>query len=298
MKIDRLISIIMVLNNKEKVTAKELSEKFNVSIKTITRDMRTIEEAGIPIISYQGYDGGYGIIDTYKVNKASMTKGEVALLKSLLDGINETYKNKEVISLIDKFSLVEEENKNNFLIDFSKWGKGKEITEKINLLDHAINKNNYIEFEYSNMNGEKTKRKVEGYKIIFKALHWYIYAYCLEKKEMRIFKLDRIKNLNILKENFEEREIETENLFKEEIEKIEIKLKVSKEIKNAIEENFSDYEILKEEENEMIIKVKFPYSRWIDSMILGFGDKLEVLEPIFLREKIKKKIFNMQKRYE
>lgn len=101
MKIDRLISIIMALNNKEKVTAKELSEKFNVSIKTITRDMRTIEEAGIPIISYRGYDGGYGIIDTYKVNKASMTKGEVTLLKSLLDGINETYKNKEVISLMN-----------------------------------------------------------------------------------------------------------------------------------------------------------------------------------------------------
>ena len=96
MKIDRLISIIMILNNKERVTAKELSKKFDVSIKTIQRDIETIEMAGIPIVSYKGHEGGYEIIEGYRVNKASMTKNEVALLKNLLDGINETYRNKDV----------------------------------------------------------------------------------------------------------------------------------------------------------------------------------------------------------
>lgn len=85
MKIDRLISIIMILNNKERVTAKELSEKFEVSTKTIQRDIDTIEMAGIPIVSYKGHEGGYGIIDSYRVDKASMTKNEIELLKSLLD---------------------------------------------------------------------------------------------------------------------------------------------------------------------------------------------------------------------
>lgn len=299
MKIDRLISIIMMLNNKERVTAKELSEKFNVSTKTITRDIETIELAGIPIVSYKGHDGGYGIIDTYKVNKASMTQKEITLLKSLLEGIKETYKNKEVLSLINKFSSIEEkENKNNFIIDFSKWGKGKEITEKINIIDNAINKRKYIEFQYTNMSGKKSIRKIEPYKIIFKALHWYIYAYCTLKEEMRIFKLTRMKNLNVSEEEFEPKDIETEMLFKgEDLEKIEIIFKAKKEIKAVLEENFSVYEILEEDKEEFIIKTLFPYNNWVDSMILGFGDKMEVLEPEFLRERIKEKIKNMESLY-
>ena len=123
MKIDRLISIIMILNNKERVTAKELSERFEVSIKTIQRDIETIEMAGIPIVSYKGHEGGYEIIEGYRVNKASMTKNEVALLKNLLDGINETYRNKDVLSLINKLEVIDSNSTegNRFIIDFSRW---------------------------------------------------------------------------------------------------------------------------------------------------------------------------------
>lgn len=301
MKIDRLISIIMILNNKERVTAKELSEKFEVSTKTIQRDIDTIEMAGIPIVSYKGHEGGYGIIDSYRVDKASMTKNEIELLKSLLEGINETYKNKEVLSLINKFTAIEVnkgENRNNFIIDFSRWGKNGELTDKINILDNAIVKGRYIKFDYGNINGESSNRKIEPYKIIFKALNWYIYGYCTLRNEMRVFKVSRIKNLESLDEEFISREVRVNNLFKEpELETIEIIFRVKKEARILLDDNFPTYEIINENDKNITVKINTPYNNWVYSMILGFGDNIEVLEPKFLREKIINKIKAMNNLY-
>lgn len=300
MKIDRLISIIMILNNKERVTAKELSEKFEVSTKTIQRDIETIERAGIPIVSYKGHEGGYGIIESYRVDRASMTKNEIELLKSLLEGINETYKNEEVLSLINKFTAIEVnkgENRNNFIIDFSRWGKSGELTDKINILDNAIMKGRYIKFDYNNINGESSNRKIEPYKIIFKALNWYIYGYCTLKNEMRVFKVSRIRNL-VLDGEFIYREVRTNNLFKEpEFETIEIIFRVKKEIRILLDDNFPTYEIINEDDKNITIKINTPYNNWVYSMILGFGDNIEVLEPKFLREKIISKIKAMNNLY-
>lgn len=300
MKIDRLISIIMILNNKERVTAKELSEKFEVSTKTIQRDIETIERAGIPIVSYKGHEGGYGIIESYRVDRASMTKNEIELLKNLLEGINETYKNEEVLSLINKFTAIEVnkgENRNNFIIDFSRWGKSGELTDKINILDNAIMKGRYIKFDYNNINGESSNRKIEPYKIIFKALNWYIYGYCTLKNEMRVFKVSRIRNL-VLDGEFIYREVRTNNLFKEpEFETIEIIFRVKKEIRILLDDNFPTYEIINEDDKNITIKINTPYNNWVYSMILGFGDNIEVLEPKFLREKIISKIKAMNNLY-
>ena len=276
MKIDRLISIIMILNNKERVTAKELSERFEVSIKTIQRDIETIEMAGIPIVSYKGHEGGYEIIEGYRVNKASMTKNEVALLKNLLDGINETYRNKDVLSLINKLEVIDSNSTegNRFIIDFSRWGNSSELTDKINIIDN-----------------ESSNRKIEPYKIIFKALNWYVYGYCTLKGDMRVFKLKRVKNLEMLEEKFEFKDIDIGNLFKEsELETIDVILRVAKEIKVILEDSLPTYETIEEGNSFVIIKTSLPYNNWVDSMILGFGDKVEVLEPKFLREKIIGKI--------
>ena len=94
------------------------------------------------------------IIEGYRVNKASMTKNEVALLKNLLDGINETYRNKDVLSLINKLEIIDSNSaeSNRFIIDFSRWGNSSELTDKINIIDNAISQNRYIEFEYNNSN--------------------------------------------------------------------------------------------------------------------------------------------------
>ncbi|WP_347707996.1 WYL domain-containing protein [Clostridium sp. 1001283B150210_160208_E6] len=133
---------------------------------------------------------------------------------------------------------------------------------------------------------------------MFKALNWYVYGYCTLKNDMRVFKLTRIKNLEILEEKFEFKDIDIGNLFKEpELETIEVILRVAKEIKIILEDSLPTYETIEEENNFVTIKTSLPYNNWVDSMILGFGDKVEVLEPKFLREKLIGKIKGMYEMY-
>ena len=302
MKIDRLVSIIMILNNKDKVTAKELSEKFEVSTKTIQRDMEIIERAGIPIVSYKGHQGGYGIIDGYKVNKSSMTSDEANLLKKLLIGINKSYENKEATTLINKLEVINPEKysslNDRLIIDFSTWGKRKEHTDEMNIIDEAIKNKNPIEFDYINVSGEKTSRQIEPYKIIFKSLAWYVYGFCTLKNEMRVFKVNRMENIKVKNENFIYNEKLMDDLFiKKEIEKIQVTIRIPSKMREMIKEGFPEYKLIEEKDGFIIAIIKVPCGKWIEGMILSFGDCMEVLSPLDLRESIKEKINNMNKLY-
>lgn len=294
MKIDRLVAIIMLLNNREKITAKELAEKFQVSTKTIQRDIEIIERAGIPIVSYKGHGGGYGIIEGYKVSNSSMTKEEVSLLNKLLRGINKSYENVETTALINKFEAVKPEVNNlsdRLIIDFSKWGKSEDLNHRINLIDRAILNRNKLGFDYINGNGESTTRVVEPYKIIFKSLSWYVYGFCTLKKEMRIFKINRMKSIEIRDEQFTYREDVHMDIFKEDkLEKTEITIRFMRNFKGLIMESFEDYEELNQEGELITAIIKIPYNNWVEGMILSFGEAVEVISPIFLRENIKSKI--------
>lgn len=297
MKLDRLVAIIMILNNRERVTARELSEKFQVSIKTIQRDMEIIERAGVPIVSFKGNGGGYGIIEEFKVNNSSMTKEEAALVNKLLKGINNSYENIETIALINKLEgLKKNENgrEDRLIIDFSKWGRGEGLNKIINIIDKAILNRNPIKFQYVNGNGESTERIIEPYKIIFKSLSWYVYGFCTLKNEMRIFKVTRIKNIKVCDEQFELKEIIGEDVFKEkDYERTEIELRFKDNFKGIILESFEEYEELKEENGYTIAVIKIPYSNWVEGMILSFGDNVEVIKPTFLRDNIKEKLEKM-----
>lgn len=293
MKIDRLVAIIMMLNNKNKVTAKELSEKFEVSTKTIQRDMEIIEKAGIPLVTHKGYNGGYSILEGYKVNKASMTKEEAVLVNKLLLELNKSYENPETSSLINKLGVVDtklSDLSDRLIIDFSRWGNKTEINKAINAIDKAILNRNPIEFKYVNIAGEGSYRIVEPYKLIFKALDWYIYGYCNLKREMRIFKVNRIKDLRTLDEKFILKADSEFELFKEkELPKIDIIIKFKTEFKNVILETF-EINCDKEEGDFTTAIVSMPYSNWIEGIFLSFGENIEVLSPLFLRNNLKAKV--------
>ena len=268
MKIDRLVSIIMILNSKDKVTAKELSEKFEVSTKTIQRDMDIIARAGIPIVSYKGNQGGYGIIDGYKVNKSSMTSDEANLLKKLLMGINKSYENQETSTLLNKLDVIKPQNNNGLfdrlVIDFSTWGKSEELNGEMRIIDEAIKNKNPIEFHYINGSGEKTFRRMDPYKIIFKSLAWYVYGFCNLKNEMRIFKVNRMKDINVKKEKFIYKEELIDNFFIEkELEKIEVTIKMQSKMVGIIKEGFRDYRLIEEKDDFIIAIISVPSGKWI-----------------------------------
>ena len=205
----------------------------------------------------------------------------------------------ETIALINKIESIKtnrNSSEDRLIIDFSKWGRGESLNKSINTIDRAILNRNPIEFQYVNGSGERTTRLVEPYKIIFKSLNWYIYGFCTLKNEMRIFKVNRMANINVGEGQFDFRETIDENIFKEgnfkdnNYEKTEITLKFKKNFKGMIMESFEEYEEVQEEDEYITSVIKIPYSNWVEGMILSFGETVEVLKPEFLRENIKRKL--------
>jgi len=215
MKKHRHISIIIKLLTREKVTAKELAEQLEVSTRTILRDIDTINEAGIPIVSYQGRDGGFGIMSSFKIDKNFLSRQEVSTLLMALRGIEKAYISQELRSIMDKLEHIEdtiqnsEDSKSNVLFDFSSWGKSGYTEKKVKCIKGAINYKNVIRFMYFNANGTYTERDIEPIHLLLKSTSWYVYGFCRVRNDYRLFKLSRIKNLEITDELFERNNMES-----------------------------------------------------------------------------------------
>ena len=286
----------MTLSNSEKVTATELAKKYEVSVKTIQRDIESINAAGVPIVSYRGQDGGYGILDTYKIKNSSMNNNDLYLINTLLDGITKIYDSKEINNLKEKFSgIVDSEIVNsNLYVDFSPWGDECKTREKLKLLDKAFNEKRIINFDYNNLKGEMSNRSVEPLKLIFKGFSWYLYAFCLEKKDTRIFKLKRMRELKLGNTYDSTRTVNLEELFGNRVDNLKkFKLKVKDSFLKKIDDYFEEYEVI----DDNIITVILPLDEWFYSMILGFGSEVEVIEPIDFRKEIIRRIQDMNNIY-
>ena len=205
MKINRIITIIMVLLQREKISGKELAEKLNVSLRTIYRDIQVIEGAGIPIITYQGSAGGISILKTYKVNTSLFTKEDViVLLKGLNLLSSPVIKESENLRTFEKIKsfLSEQEldeevtnNLNQLIVDLSPWFSKQNINKKISIIRLALNEQLLLSFNYLGVKNKQTSRLIEPYKLIFKEKQWYLQAFCLNRNDFRIFKLSKMSNI-------------------------------------------------------------------------------------------------------
>ncbi|MGL5148980.1 MAG: helix-turn-helix transcriptional regulator [Clostridium sp.] len=301
MKIDRLISIINLLNNKGRMSTRELAEIFEVSPKTIQRDMEAIEMAGIPIVTYKGKNGGYEIIENFKVSKSVMNKDEAKILKKLLEGISVSYESKEIKSLNEKLSLVDNngvmEIEDKLMIEFSHWGSDEEFKSKISIINNAIDNKNIISFSYMNLKGEELSREFEPYKLVYKGSNWYVYGYCLIKDDFRLFKIRRMKSIKAKDEVYLGREIKRLEFFNGNRNNEEIILKVRKKSVGLIEDMYEKFIILNDEGEWLRIKYSIPIDNWLYGMILSLGDDIEVVSPKSIRNEIIRRIKCMHNIY-
>ncbi|MGL4772678.1 MAG: helix-turn-helix transcriptional regulator [Clostridium sp.] len=302
MKVDRLISIINLLNNNGRMTTKELASHFEVSTKTIQRDMEAIEMAGIPLVTHKGYNGGYEILENFRITKSVMNKEEAKILKKLLEGISISYESKEIKSLNEKLSIISDDGMveldDKLILEFSHWGSNKELKEKITLLDNAIDSRIVITFNYVNLKGEKCKRSIEPYRLVYKGSNWYVYGFCLVKNDFRLFKIRRIKDLIFEDITFVSREIKKITFFSESRENnIELVLKVNKTFLGFLDDIYEDFIIMNEDEEFIYVKYYLPEDNWLYGMLLSMGEGIEVLEPKSVREIISNKIKLINDKY-
>ena len=204
MKDNRLFRILYYILEKGKVTASELADKFEVSVRTIYRDIDAISSAGIPIYALQGKGGGIEIAEDFELSKSLLSENEKQQIMSALQGLDNTAIQHENELLTKLSALFKMKNTSWIEVDFNNWQNSKLYEQTFNDIKSAILSKNIVSFTYFSSNEKETSRRVKPVKLLFKSQDWYLYAFCLLRNDFRYFKLSRIKNLEIHTEKFDD----------------------------------------------------------------------------------------------
>ena len=309
MKIDRLVSIIMVLLDKERIGAQELADMFEVSPRTIYRDIDTINMAGIPIRSVSGVGGGFEIMQNYKIDKNVFSTDDLSAILMGLSSLSDMIRGSEFINALakvksfipaDKANDIELKT-NQICIDLSAWIGNQNTQSYLEIIKTAIQDCRLVSFEYIAHHGKKTIRTVEPYQLVLKSSHWYFQGYCHIRNDFRLFRLSRISNLHMEKKNFTPRDFQKPILdFKETLQAMQtsIKIRIHKSIADRVLD-YCTYEHFSPDGSEYYI-VDFPFieNEYYYGILLGFGDKCECLEPFHIRGELKRRIQDIAAVYE
>lgn len=294
---NRLFEIIYILMQKKKVTAKELADKFEVSTRTIYRDIEILSRANIPVYATKGKEGGIGLLEGYVLNKCILSEEEQNQILFALQGMKKV-RGKEEKNILEKLSTLFNKEINDWIkVDFSNWEKGNEQEKRFDMIKTAILNKNLIKFTYYNSNGERSKRIVEPLQIWFKDKSWYLISYCRLKEDYRIFKITRIKEIEILQKHFERNLPKEKKEEKYSLKNISLELEINKEMTYRVYDEFENREITKKEDGNFIVNVEYPENEWIYGYILSFGEYAKVLKPEYAKTIIKDKLQKTLKNY-
>lgn len=309
MKVDRLVSIIMILLDKERIGAQELADMFEVSPRTIYRDIDAINMAGIPVRSTSGVGGGFEIMQQYKIDKKVFSTADLSALLMGLSSISEIVRGDELVHALAKVkSFIPadrakdiELKTNQICIDLSPWMGNSNIQSYLEIIKAALQGSRLLTFEYVAHHGNKTARTVEPYQLVLKSSHWYLQGYCHIRNDYRLFRLSRMSNLQMQKETYTPRDYQKPQLEFTDILKsmqTKIKIRVHKSVVDRVLD-YCTYEDFSPDGDEYYI-VSFPFieNEYYYDILLSFGDKCECLEPLHIRTKMKHKIHEIAALYE
>lgn len=289
MKMNRAFEIVYLLMNKKCMTAKELAEHFEVSQRTIYRDIDSLCESGIPIYMNKGKGGGICLMEQFVFNKSILSEQEQKDILSALQGLKAAnYPEAEQIlsKLSNVFGTV---NSDWIEVDFTNWSSKEKDRQNFNLLKDAILNRKVIQYDYYNSYGDASHRMVEPVKLYFRGQAWYLYGFCREKKDLRYFKLTRIQNLKIEDETFQPTPIKTKPI--DEINQIlpklqDIELKIDSCMAFRVYDEFPKESIMKLEDGNFLIHTKMPFENWLYGYLISYEDHLQIIKPVFLQEKL------------
>ena len=300
MKTDRLIGILSVLLQKEKVTAPELAEMFEVSRRTINRDIDDLLYAGIPVRTSQGAGGGICIAEGYKIDRTILTSKDMQMILAGLRSLDSVSGSNYYAQLMEKISAGSSEfvsGRDSILIDLSSWYKTS-LSAKIPLIQDAIESRHILEFDYYAPSGE-SKRSIEPYYIVFKWSSWYVYGWCLKRKDYRLFKLNRMDKLRLTGKTFNGRDVPAPDMGPGLATGRDIILKAlfEPDMKWRLVEEFGPSCYEEQEDGRLLLVRDYKDIDNLTMWMLTFGDKAEVLEPKEVRERLKTMAEAMSKLY-
>lgn len=295
MQISRLIEIIYILLDKKIVTAAYLAEKFEISVRTVYRDIEALSQAGFPIYAERGRNGGIRIMDGYCLDKSMLTEndrseivGAVAGFAALGAADGQTVQRlKNILGGRDEPDWIR--------IDFSDWcGSQPDLYQTVK---SCISEKRMLSFDYYNSKGEMSHRKTFPVQLMFKSRAWYLSAYCYDKNQMRFFKLRRMKRASVGERcNAPEFSFPVNNTERYSY-STEVVLKISGRMAYRVYDDFDEEEISRKEDGSFIVTCSYPVDDWVYGMILSYAESCEVLSPADIRENIREKLSAMMSIY-
>ncbi|WP_010497479.1 helix-turn-helix transcriptional regulator [Paenibacillus elgii] len=300
MKLERLISIIYKLLNHDVLSASMLAEEFQVSQRTIYRDIDVICAAGFPVVSYQGTNGGYGMMDGYKMDKSLLGSYDVNSLITVLRSLSTVFEDERAQGTIERLQTIgPEHHATSLSVDLE---TRRTEPDALRHLRTAITRRNIVRFDYINAKNECTTRDMEPLRLHFKYRNWYIYGFCRTRRDYREFRLSRLMNLFVTQETFQpHQEVPKKAALSNQAQLEDVVIRVGTEALAEAMDQFHqvDKQFHADGSMTMRIPVYQPLeARWLWTILLGFGSGAEVLEPPALREILKEQLQKALKLYE
>ncbi|MEI3612733.1 helix-turn-helix transcriptional regulator [Pseudogracilibacillus sp. SO30301A] len=305
MRADRLISIMILLQNRGKMTAKELANELEVSDRTILRDMDALTNAGIPIVSQRGKEGGWLLLDNFRSKLSGLNIDDMKSLflfpsGELLEdlGLNNQLldtRQKLLAAIPDTYRNEAQAMWERIYIDSGTWRQPKEKKDALNIVQQAVWESKKLKIFYEQADGEQKERLIEPLGLVAKGNKWYLVA--VRNEELRNYRVSRIQNAKVEDETFkrplhfnlatywEQSKVE----FVQNLPKYDVQVEIHTEIINRI--NFTGKFV-------KVIKTENPTGDWIPAtlrfndkqeaieFILGFANKIKVISPKNLPDKV------------
>jgi predicted DNA-binding transcriptional regulator YafY len=310
MKIDRLIAIVMYLQCREKVTARELASYFNVTLRTIYRDMDALSLAGVPVASFQGTEGGYGLVESFRLDRTFFKEEELLSLFTAMKGINEAVKDKAMETALLKLRALgpktgaSRENMDalpRVIYIPIPWGIPQAWSRQLDVIRDAIEHRRPLGFTYTKIDGAAARRHVEPLTLVLQAAVWYLYAWDMDKNDYRFFRLSRFSGL----------EVKEGSLFKRKPGKrpfpweamwetgspMELRLRFSPAAAQKARDAFPWESPEVRADGSLVFTMRVPYGDWVDNQILSFGPDVEVLFPDWVKARIRDRALETAAQY-
>ena len=286
MKLNRLLGIVMLLLQRGQVTASELAEQFNVSPRTIYRDVAILSEAKVPVYTTQGTGGGIALMEGYAIQRTLLSPDEAQNMLLALKALRSTQQ-PEVDAVLAKLGQVFRQSPSDWLdIDLSPWGF--EGVDLFQAMRDSILQQRVAAIAYTDGNGQQSQRIIEPMRLFFKGRGWYLEAFCRAREDFRTFRLSRIQDICLLEETFIRR-TKTEPRLESPDTNVDLLLRFSPDVRYRIFDEFHPNNV-QSVNGYYEVRIRYPLDEWVYGYLMGFCPFVEVLEPVFVREELTRRL--------
>lgn len=295
MKYRIMVKILMTLLAKRKITAKEIADRYEISLRTVYRYIEELSISGIPIDIERGRYGGIKISDAYKLPAGYFTREEYNSAINALRAWSAQVNDDATISALEKIERQQKNDKRelavcaDIIVDGDNWGDAGVFTEKMKTCEKAVNECTSVTIDYISRSGEHSRRTIDPYVLILKRNVWYLYAFCHTKQDFRTFKIGRIRKIWLTDRKFTKKPITRDQIpldfYYSSDQLTSVTLSIERSALSDAEE-WLGVDAIEPRGDKLICEMQLPAEGLVNK-ILSFGGAVKVVSPQSLADEVR-----------